>query len=45
MLQWTEIGHIDDIPLPGARVVRTPKGDIAVFRNVEVERNPHVVFV
>ncbi len=37
MLQWTEIGHMDDIPPAGARVVRTPQGDIAVFRNADDE--------
>lgn len=37
MSQWTEIGHIDDIPRLGARVVRTPEGDIAVFRNADDE--------
>ncbi len=35
MTQWFEIGHIDDIPMLGARVVRTPRGDIAVFRNAD----------
>ena len=28
---WIAIGHIDDIPLRGARVVKAPGGDIAVF--------------
>ncbi len=37
MKQWIEIGHIDDIPRPGARVVGTPQGDIAVFRNSDDE--------
>ncbi len=37
MLQWIKIGHIDDIPMMGARVVRAPEGDIAVFRNAENE--------
>lgn len=30
--EWIEIGGVDDIPLQGARVVKTPLGDIAVFR-------------
>ncbi|MES1942536.1 Assimilatory nitrite reductase small subunit, Ferredoxin [Salinisphaera sp. PC39] len=30
---WIEIGDIDDIPRLGSRVVETPEGDIAVFRN------------
>ncbi|HIP79281.1 MAG TPA: tRNA-(guanine-N1)-methyltransferase, partial [Kiloniellaceae bacterium] len=29
---WIEVGSINDIPPKGARVVRTGKGDIAVFR-------------
>ena len=32
MSSWVEIGDIEDIPRRGARVVRTPNGDIAVFR-------------
>ncbi|SIR37323.1 assimilatory nitrite reductase (NAD(P)H) small subunit [Rhizobium sp. RU20A] len=31
------IGHIDDIPLRGARCVKTPDGKIAVFRTAENE--------
>lgn len=30
---WIEIGTLEDIPVLGARVVQTPRGDIAVFRN------------
>jgi nitrite reductase (NADH) small subunit len=30
---WIEVGSIDEIPVLGARVVRTTQGDIAVFRN------------
>jgi nitrite reductase (NADH) small subunit len=37
MKQWTVIGHLNDIPPLGARVIRTPEGDIAVFRNAEDE--------
>lgn len=29
---WVEVGRLDDIPRLGARVVRAPDGDIAVFR-------------
>jgi len=29
---WTDVGHLDDIPRLGARVVVTPAIDIAVFR-------------
>jgi len=29
---WLEAGRIDDIARPGARVLRRPEGDIAIFR-------------
>lgn len=29
---WIDIGALDDIPRQGARLVRTPKGCVAVFR-------------
>lgn len=29
---WIEVGRIEDIPLLGARLVKSAKGDIAVFR-------------
>jgi nitrite reductase (NADH) small subunit len=32
---WTKIGALDDIPVLGARVVKTPFGCIAVFRAAE----------
>ncbi|MBI5449790.1 MAG: nitrite reductase small subunit NirD [Gammaproteobacteria bacterium] len=35
MSDWIEVGRIEDIPRLGARVVRTPQGNIAVFRNAE----------
>lgn len=34
---WIDIGAISDIPLLGARVVKTPAGCIAVFRTAESE--------
>ena len=34
---WSNIGQLDDIPVRGARVVRTPAGCIAVFRSAENE--------
>lgn len=37
MNYWTEIGRIDDIPRQGARVIRTPQGDVAVFRTAADE--------
>jgi len=35
--QWIEVGSVSDIPQDGARVVKTPLGDIAVFRNMADE--------
>jgi len=32
---WIDIGMIDDIPLRGARCVKTPQGKIGVFRTAE----------
>ena len=32
---WIDIGAIDDIPLQGARVVKTPLGCLAVFRTAD----------
>ena len=32
MSDWIEVGGLSDIPKQGARVVKTDKGDIAVFR-------------
>jgi nitrite reductase (NADH) small subunit len=29
---WIDVGALDDIPPRGARIVRTPRGDVAVFR-------------
>lgn len=37
MSSWIEVGKIGDIPCLGARVVRTGKGDIAVFRTADDE--------
>ncbi|KQQ33191.1 MULTISPECIES: nitrite reductase small subunit NirD [Rhizobium/Agrobacterium group] len=34
---WMTIGRIDDIPLRGARCVKTPQGKVAVFRTAENE--------
>jgi nitrite reductase (NADH) small subunit len=34
---WHPIGDIADIPLRGARCVKTPQGKIAVFRTAENE--------
>jgi nitrite reductase (NADH) small subunit len=35
MTAWTTIGRVADIPRLGARVIRTVKGDIAVFRTAD----------
>lgn len=32
LARWVEIGALDDIPVYGARIVRSPAGCIAVFR-------------
>lgn len=34
---WVCVGQVGDIPVLGARVVNTPEGDIAVFRNAQDE--------
>ncbi len=34
---WIDIGKLEDIPVRGARVVKTAKGCIAVFRMAENE--------
>jgi nitrite reductase (NADH) small subunit len=31
-MNWIDVGHIDDIPLRGARLVKTPAGCVALFR-------------
>ncbi len=36
-MNWIDIGHIDDIPLRGARKIKTPLGCVAVFRTAEDE--------
>lgn len=36
-MNWIAIGKIEDIPLRGARCVKTPQGKIAVFRTAENE--------
>ena len=32
MSNWIEIGRVEDIPKLGSRVVKSPEGDIAIFR-------------
>ena len=36
-MSWIDIGHIDDIPLWGARIVKTPVDCVAIFRTDEAE--------
>ena len=36
-MSWIDIGSIDDIPLRGARKLKTAQGCIAVFRTAEDE--------
>ena len=35
MSQFIDIGAISDIPARGARVIRTPEGEIAIFRTAK----------
>jgi nitrite reductase (NADH) small subunit len=47
MLDWIDIGRIDDIPRQGARTVQTGQGPVAVFRTADdvifalLNRCPH----
>ncbi len=36
-MSWIDVGHIDDIPLRGARLVKTHVGCVAIFRTAEAE--------
>ncbi|SPF79854.1 nitrite reductase small subunit NirD [Pseudoprimorskyibacter insulae] len=36
-MSWIDIGHIEDIPLRGARIIKTPVGCVAIFRTDEAE--------
>ncbi len=35
MNNWINIGNVEDIPLRGARVLKTRSGDIAIFRSAD----------
>lgn len=37
MTTWIDIGTLDDIPVRGARVVKTAEGCVAIFRTSEDE--------
>lgn len=32
MSDWIEVGHVDDVPLRGSRVIATEQGNIAIFK-------------
>ncbi len=32
MSDWIEVGHVDDVPLRGSRVIATEQGSIAIFK-------------
>ena len=36
-MSWTDVGALSDIPLRGARMVKTAKGCVAIFRTGEEE--------
>jgi nitrite reductase (NADH) small subunit len=36
-MTWLDIGALDDIPLRGARIVKTAAGCVAIFRTAEAE--------
>ena len=36
-MSWIDVGHIDDIPLRGARLVKTRAGCVALFRTDAAE--------
>lgn len=36
-MSWIDIGHIDDIPLRGARLVKTALGCVGLYRTGEAE--------
>ncbi|SDE67727.1 nitrite reductase small subunit NirD [Ruegeria marina] len=36
-MNWIDIGAVEDVPLRGARLVKTHEGCVAVFRTAETE--------
>ncbi|MCE0504705.1 MULTISPECIES: nitrite reductase small subunit NirD [unclassified Roseivivax] len=36
-MSWIDLGALEDIPLRGARIVKTPLGCLALFRTAEAE--------
>lgn len=37
MTNWIEVGELEDIPKLGSRVIESPDGNIAIFRNIKDE--------
>lgn len=37
MSEWIEVGRVEDIPQLGARVIKTPEGNIGIFRTAADE--------
>lgn len=35
MNNWIQVGHLNDIPRQGSRIVKTAGGEIALFRSVD----------
>jgi len=36
-MSWIDIGHIEEVPLRGARILKTHLGCVAIFRTAEAE--------
>ncbi|MEL6608167.1 MAG: nitrite reductase small subunit NirD [Pseudomonadota bacterium] len=36
-MSWIDVGHIDDVPERGARLIKTPVGCVALFRTGPAE--------
>ncbi len=34
-VEWIDVGAVADVPPQGARTVRTPRGDVGIFRTAE----------
>jgi nitrite reductase (NADH) small subunit len=37
MNDWIDVGGVDDVPMRGARIVRAPEGDMAIFKSADGE--------
>jgi nitrite reductase (NADH) small subunit len=35
--EWTDVGSINEIPRKGSRTIKTPRGDVALFRTAADE--------